>query len=216
VVTSASSKVALAMALYMKNDPDRKFDNIKIVGYTSGSNMDFCRSLGLYDEVLSYDDMLSSSKKYTMVDIAGRGYIYTKNNKAGVDIAKLLVIGNSSGTDDKKSTFSTFSYYAMVKMALSMIVPSWLHSWMHPTQELYLIWEDMAVMEREWGKEKLNRIQKETSLMFCKSATKWMTVREAKTEEEIQLAFLDILHGRVPPTETIALNMRRALAHRGK
>ena len=51
VVTSASSKVALAMALYMKNDAYKKFENTKIIGYTSSSNIEFCKKTGLYDTV---------------------------------------------------------------------------------------------------------------------------------------------------------------------
>jgi len=78
VVTSASSKVAVAMALYMKNDPDKKFENISIIGYTSANNMQFCKQTGLYDSLLTYDDVLPSEKKYVVVDIAGRTDIYTK------------------------------------------------------------------------------------------------------------------------------------------
>ena len=215
VVTSASSKVALAMALYMKNDADKKFENTKIIGYTSSSNIEFCKKTGLYDTVLSYDEVLPS-QKYVMVDIAGRGDVYTKNEKeSGVDILKLLVIGNSSGTDDKKATFSTFSYFAMIKMGMAMMgLPAWVHSWMKPTQELYLIWEDNAVMEKEWGKEKYKKTQKDISFTFCKSAKEWMNVREAKTEEEVMKAFEDILAGTVPPSEVITLDTVKALAHR--
>ena len=214
VVTSASSKVALAMALYMKNDSDKKFKDKKIIGYTSSSNIEFCKRTGLYDTVLSYDEVLPS-QEYVMIDIAGRGNVYTKNEKeSGVDILKLLVIGNSSGTDNKKATFSTFSYFAMIKMGLAMCgLPAWVHSWMKPTQELYLIWEDNSVMEKEWGKEKYKKIQKDISFTFCKSAKEWMKVRLAMTEEEIMNAFEDILAGTVPPSEVITLDAVKALAH---
>lgn len=217
VVTSASSKVALAMALYMKNDPNRKFENILIIGYTSNNNMQFCKQTGLYDSLFCYDDVLPSGKKYVVVDIAGRADIYTRNkNEEGVDIIKLLVIGNSSGIEDKKSTFSTFTTYAKMKMIMGMMgLPSRLHSWMpRPNQELYLIWEDMAAMEKKWGKDKLKDIQKESSFTFCKAAKKWMSIREAKTEEEIGEAFVDILEGSVPPSEIIALDICQAVANR--
>ena len=64
VVTSASSKVALAMAMYMKNDPNKKFENILIIGYTSESNVEFCKQTGLYDSLFCHDDILSPGKKY--------------------------------------------------------------------------------------------------------------------------------------------------------
>ena len=129
-VTSASSKVALAMALYMKNDPDKTFENMKIIGYTSKSNVEFCQKTGLYDHVLGYDEMLPKSKKYVMINIAGQRDIYTNNEKEPeIDILKLLVIGNSSSTEDKKNTADLFSYYATIKMAFAMVgLPPWIHS----------------------------------------------------------------------------------------
>ena len=63
VITSASSKVALALALYMKNDPDKKFENRPIIGYTSNNNMQFCKQTGLYDSLFCYDDILPPGKK---------------------------------------------------------------------------------------------------------------------------------------------------------
>lgn len=57
---------------------------------------------------------------------------YTRNkNEEGVDIIKLLVVGNSSGIEDKKGTFSTFTTYAKMKIILGMMgLPPRLHSWM--------------------------------------------------------------------------------------
>jgi len=217
VVTSASSKVALAMALYMKNDPDKKFENTPIIGYTSKNNMQFCEQTGLYDSLFCYDDILPSGKKYVVVDIAGRADVYTRNkNEEGVDIIKLLVVGNASGIEDKKGMFTAFTTYAKMKMIMGMMgIPPRLHSWMpKPTQELYLIWEDMAAMEKKWGKDKLKEIQKESSFTFCKAAKKWMSIREAKTDEEIGKAFIDILEGSVPPSEIIALDICQAVADR--
>mmetsp|Transcript_50405 Transcript_50405/g.107343 ORF Transcript_50405/g.107343 Transcript_50405/m.107343 type:complete len:414 (+) Transcript_50405:16-1257(+) len=216
VVTSASSKVALAMALYMRNDPDKKFAHTKIVGYTSSSNVEFCKKTGLYDDVIGYHEMLPQSTKCVMIDIAGRGDIYTKNNNApAVDVAKLLVVGNSSGADDKDSTAKTFSFPATIKMALAMMgLPARLHSWMDPKQQLYLIWEDMAAMKEEMGGEEMKKTQKEYSLAFCKFAKEWMRAKEAETEEEVRQAFVDILQGSVLPSEFIALDVAKAVAHR--
>ena len=217
VITSASSKVALAMALYMKNDPHKKFENIPIIGCTSNNNMQFCKQTGLYDTLFCYDDILPPEKKYVIVDIAGRADVYTRNkNEEGFGITKLLVVGNSSGIEDKKGTFSAFTAYAKIKMIMGMMgLPPRLHSWMpRPTQELYLIWEDMAAMEKKWGKDKVKDVQRESSFTFCKAAKEWMSIREAKTEEEIGKAFVDILEGSVPPSEIVALDIGQAVSHR--
>ena len=176
--------------------------------------MEFCKKVGMYDEVIGYSELLPASTKCVMIDIAGRGGIYTKNKAA---VAQLLVVGNSSGTEDKAGTFKTFSYVAMLKMMLAMMgLPAWMHSWMQPKQQFYAIWEDMADMTKEYGAEKSKQLSKEKSLEFCKWAKGWMSVTEATTEEEVEQAFVDILQGSVPPTKFVAIDVAKAVAHRKK
>ncbi len=69
LLTSASSKTALGLALVAKNlSPD-----IKRIGLTSAGNKAFVEATGLYDEVVSYDDMtsLDASQDIVSVDFAG-------------------------------------------------------------------------------------------------------------------------------------------------
>ncbi len=228
VLTSASSKVALALALYLRyngKDDDQPKVMKKIVGYTSESNREFCRKTGLYDEVLGYDDSLSSSsanekKRYVIIDIAGRGIVYSKALlEPNVEIVKLLTIGNASGTPDKDSTFALFPMKAKIKMLLTMLnVLPWFASWLNPVEELYLIFMDLEDMKSELGIEKLQATMKEYERVFCKAATgygkEWISIRTCDSENSIQTAFQDILQGSVPPSETIILDVIKAVAHR--
>ncbi len=69
LLTSASSKTALGLALVAKNlSPD-----IKRIGLTSAGNKAFVEATGLYDEVVPYDDMtsLDASQEIVSVDFAG-------------------------------------------------------------------------------------------------------------------------------------------------
>ena len=43
-----------------------------------------------------------------------------------------------------------------------------------------------------------------------------MSVTEATTEEAVGQAFEDILQGSVPPTEFVAIDVAKAVAHRKK
>src|SRR3954451_16553598 len=65
VLSSASSKTAYGTAFLL--------DGVHRVGLTSPSNLDFTRSLGCYDEVLSYDDVMSlpADVLTLYVDMAG-------------------------------------------------------------------------------------------------------------------------------------------------
>ncbi len=68
VLTSASSKTAMGLAsVAQQNSP-----GIKRIGLTSAGNVDFVKSTGLYDEVVSYDDLASLDNAPTVtVDFAG-------------------------------------------------------------------------------------------------------------------------------------------------
>lgn len=224
VLTSASSKVALALALYLKyngkNDDQPKVMK-KIVGYTSESNREFCRKTGLYDEVLGYDDMVSASspnekKKCVIIDIAGRGTVYRKTlEDPDIELVKLLAIGNSSGTPDKESAFALFPMKAKIKMLLTMLnVLPWLASWLNPVEELYLIYMDLEEMKSQLGIEKLQTSMKEYERVFCEAASEWISVRTCDSEKSIQTAFQDIIQGSVAPSETIILDVVKAVAHR--
>ncbi|QJB70769.1 DUF2855 family protein [Parasphingorhabdus halotolerans] len=69
VLTSASSKTALGLALVAKN----LSPGIKRIGLTSPGNIAFVEQTGLYDQVLAYDDLgqAESGQPTVSVDFAG-------------------------------------------------------------------------------------------------------------------------------------------------
>jgi len=71
LLTSASSKTALALAQVTRNLSPQ----IKRIGLTSAGNVAFVRETGLYDEVLTYDQLgsLDASQPVVSVDFAGNG-----------------------------------------------------------------------------------------------------------------------------------------------
>ena len=68
LITSASSKTSIALAFCVKQR-----GRLETVGITSQGNVAFCKSLGCYDKVISYDDLagLDASTPVVMVDMAG-------------------------------------------------------------------------------------------------------------------------------------------------
>lgn len=68
LITSASSKTSIALAHAIK-----KRDKLKSIGITSPRNMDFCKNLGCYDQIFTYDQIhkLKASRVAVMVDMAG-------------------------------------------------------------------------------------------------------------------------------------------------
>lgn len=76
LLSSASSKTAFGTAFCMalrRTGADATAGGVRIVGLTSAGGVDFCRSLGCYDEVLPYDsvDTLDPATPTVYVDFAG-------------------------------------------------------------------------------------------------------------------------------------------------
>ena len=72
LITSASSKTSIALARCVQ-----RRGQLKCVGLTSSGNLDFCRSLGVYDSVLSYDEVpgIDSTQPAVLVDMAGNASV---------------------------------------------------------------------------------------------------------------------------------------------
>jgi hypothetical protein len=210
-MTAASSKVSLALALFLKEFKTDK--EVRLVGYTSSANKDFCKKTGLYDEVLGYDDLLGERcTKCCMIDVSGQAQTYQQNNKS---ILKNFVIGNASGTEDKKTTFSSLTTYGSMKLIMTMMgMPSFILNRMNPIQEVYLIPPDMTLMKTEWGLEKYNETMIEYGFVFCKAMEKLITIRRCDTEGSIEQAFVEIVSGTVPPTGAIVLDIVKAVSAR--
>ncbi len=70
LLSSASSKTAVATAARLARRPE-----VEVVGLTSPDKVDFCRSLGVYGRVLTYDalDTLAPDTPAVYVDFAGNG-----------------------------------------------------------------------------------------------------------------------------------------------
>lgn len=68
LITSASSKTSIALAYCV-----RQRGALTCIGITSPGNVEFCESLGCYDELLTYDDVasLDASEPAVLVDMAG-------------------------------------------------------------------------------------------------------------------------------------------------
>jgi Protein of unknown function (DUF2855). len=73
MLSSASSKTAFGLAhlLHGRN-------GIKVIGLTSASNVPFVKSLGCYDEVVTYDAVASTDSPVAYVDMAGNSELREK------------------------------------------------------------------------------------------------------------------------------------------
>lgn len=68
ILSSASSKTSFGLGFLL-----RQREDIKVIGLTSNGNRGFCENMGIYDQVVSYDDIasLDADEAVVFVDMAG-------------------------------------------------------------------------------------------------------------------------------------------------
>ncbi|MCQ8185763.1 DUF2855 family protein [Parvularcula maris] len=92
IVTSASSKTGFGTAAALK----RLEKKVRTIGITSAPRTDFVRSLGTYDEVLSYDQVtgLDPDTPAALVDMSGNAEVITKvHNHLGENVKVSSIVG---------------------------------------------------------------------------------------------------------------------------
>ena len=96
-LSSASSKTALGLAHQLKTNRD-----IPVVGLTSDTNVEFVKSLDLYDEVVTYAKIpqMKSTKLTTFVDMAGdQGVINLLHETFGKNLVMHCGVGRTHWED---------------------------------------------------------------------------------------------------------------------
>ena len=80
VISSASSKAAFGLAHLLHTTRG----DISVIGLTSAANADFVRSLGCYDEIVTYEraTSLPSNTPVAFVDMAGNGELRARMLRA--------------------------------------------------------------------------------------------------------------------------------------
>ena len=102
IIISASSKTAIGLAQGLSDELNRP----KIIGLTSSGNLDFVKTLGCYDEVITYNnlDEVNSNLGSVIVDMAGNqkilNHLYKSLNN---NMLKCLTVGMTHW-DSMKST----------------------------------------------------------------------------------------------------------------
>lgn len=104
LLTSASSKTALGLALVSKNLSPA----IKRIGLTSAGNLDFVRETGLYDQVLTYDqlDSLDATQPIVSVDFAGNGTLLSAIHQHWQDNLKFSSLVGATHIEQRKGARS--------------------------------------------------------------------------------------------------------------
>ncbi len=184
LIGSASSKTAFGLAHLLANAPDKRTE---VVGLTSPANVAFTQSLGLYDRVITYDQIATLETGITtaFVDMSGSGaVIQAVDDRLGEDVVLSSIVGathwdakrHKGETRGAKPTF----FFAPVQF---------------------------GKREADWGPGVVMRRAQEASARVAIDARSLLTVRHTSGAEAVRDAYLEMLNGDTPPNVGVMLTV---------
>jgi hypothetical protein len=183
ILSSASSKTAFGLAhlLHTQRQP------IRVIGLTSAGNVEFVKSLGCYDEVVTYDAVASmtADQPVVFVDMAGsarlRGDLHRHFGDRLVYSSRVGLTHRDASRDDKN---------------LPGAKPIWFFA---PDQ--------IRKRAREWGPGELEQRFGAAWSGLVPMLDRWIKVTESRGQAAVSQVYLDTLNGRVPPEQGHILSL---------
>jgi hypothetical protein len=183
MLSSASSKTAYGLAHLLH----ARGNGIKVIGLTSAGNAAFVKSLGCYDEVVTYDSVnaLPAGTPVAFVDMAGSSSLRERLHRHFRDQMKysgrIGLTHRSSSPDEPE---------------LPGAKPAWFFA---PDQ--------IRKRAKEWGPGGVDLRFGAAWSGFVPMLDQWLKVSESRGPAAVQRAYLDTLNGRVPPDQGLILSL---------
>lgn len=175
IMSSASSKTALATAHGMTTR------GIETVGLTSSGNVEFVKASGLYNIVLSYDDIgsLSSDKVSAYVDFLGRpATTQAVHAAAGAGLKRSMIIGMTDWEADRAPPGD---------------MPG-------PQPEMFFAPSYVAERSKQFAPRELDQMVGRDLMKFYPISTKFVTPETVTGNDAIDEAWRDTVAGNVAPS----------------
>lgn len=181
MLSSASSKTAIGLAHLVHS---RK--TLRVIGLTSAGNTDFVRSLGCYDEVVTYDRVTSlpANAPAAFVDMAGNADLRARLHRHFG--AQLKYSGRVGLTHQD----------AAPGESLPGAKPVWFFA---PDQ--------IRKRAKEWGPGGVDARFSAAWAGFAPNLERWLTVVESRGPDAVTRVYLDTVNGRIPPEQGHMLSL---------
>ena len=174
VLSSASSKTALAMAFQLSKNRD-----CQVIGLTSSRNVSFVEGLGCYDRVVPYDriDALPSDLPVVFVDMAGDGAVVSALHHHFGDGMKYSCVVGATHWDRSKREENL------------------------PGPEPAFFFAPAQVQKRtaDWGPSGLQERMASAWKTFLGASEGWIRVERGRGTEAVERVYRDTLEGRARP-----------------
>jgi Protein of unknown function (DUF2855) len=184
VLSSASSKTASGLAFLLSRD-----GTAEVLGLTSPRSADYARSIGVYDEVLTYEELGElPSGRAVYVDMAGdAGLRSAVHEHFGAELAHSAVVGATH--HDQLGG-----------------VPDGLPG---PRPTFFFAPDRVAKRSTEWGRDGLQRRLADAWGPYVEWTDGWLQVSQEEGPDALRGAYLDVLDGRIDPACAHVLSLPR-------
>jgi Protein of unknown function (DUF2855) len=185
MLSSASSKTAHGLAHLLHS----RANGIKLIGLTSAGNTAFVKSLGCYDEVVTYDNVsaLPTNSTVAYVDMAGNSPLRAMLHR---HFGEQMKYSGIIGLTHRKS---------------SPDEPEQLLPGAKP--KFFFAPDHIRNRATEWGPGGVDMRFGAAWSGIVPNLDRWMDVREGHGPAAVQSAYLDTLNGRVPPDQGLILSL---------
>jgi hypothetical protein len=184
ILSSASSKTAGALAFLLSQRA-----GVEVIGLSSPRGAEFARGLGVYDEVLTYDEVDSlGDDRAVYVDMAGDAQVRTAvHARLGQSLVHSAVVGATH--HDRMGD-----------------VPESLPG---PRPKFFFAPDRVAKRGVDWGRDGFERRLADAWRPYLRWCEGWLEVIEEAGADALQGAYLDLLDGRIDPAKAHVLSLAR-------
>ncbi len=173
VVLSASSKTAIGFA---QRASERGLG--AVIGVTSATNAEFVRSLGWYDDVLTYDalDALPAEGGAVVIDMAGKSAVLAAvHEHFGDRLAHSMIVGMSHHDTE------------LVDVTAG------------PSPSFFFAPTEISRRLEQWGRADYRRRSADALRVFVRGSERWLTVERSSGPEAAQATYHEVFDGVVSP-----------------
>jgi len=179
ILTSASSKTAIALAYLLQQAKASREQSVEVVGLTSKGNIDFVKSLGYYDQILDYDELNNlSDKDCVIVDFAGNTQVIENLYRC---LSKQL----------KYSCMVGLSHWEE-NQTLPKDLPG-------PKPIMFFAPSQSQKRIKEWGGKKFQSLLVESWNDFSKAASQWLEIEGSFGVKAVEVIFDKTIKGESNP-----------------
>lgn len=182
VISSASSKTASALAFLLARRGE-----VEVIGLTASRGAEFTRSLGVYDEVVDYEQIFSLPPRPAVyIDISGNARVRNAvHDRYGGRLKHSAVVGATHHGELGE---------------LPESLPG-------PRPAFFFAPDRVAKRSHEWGREGLEERIAEGWHPYVQWTGGWLEVIHGRGPAAVELAYLDLLDGRVDPAKGQVLTL---------